>query len=88
MKTVVLMYEGTSAGRQFAEDDLRRQVPGILLTAKTQSLIEAQVEDDQLPELKRVSEASGWSVSLPTFAEIRPPSLNLKNLRAKLSGTR
>lgn len=85
MKTVVLTYQGSAAGRRSAEEDLRRQVPGIVLTPKTQSHVEAQVEDAQLPVLKRVS---GWTVSLPTFAEICPPSLNLKNLRAKLVESR
>ncbi|MBN8490305.1 MAG: hypothetical protein J0M00_02595 [Burkholderiales bacterium] len=85
MKRVVLTYEGSKAGRSSAEASLRRQIPGIVLTPKTQSHVEAEVEDAQVPLLKQVS---GWSISLPTFAEIRPPALNLKNMRAKLSGSR
>lgn len=85
MTKVVLTYQGSAAGRLSAEDDLRRQVPGIVLTPKTSSHMEAQVEEDQVPLLLRVA---NWSVSLPTFAEIRPPAINLQNMRAKLSGSR
>jgi hypothetical protein len=33
-------------------------------------------------------DAVHWSVSLTTYAEICPPALNLKSMRAKLTGSR
>ncbi|WP_371763449.1 hypothetical protein [Massilia sp.] len=81
MASVVLTYKGTEAGRESAVDRLRQQFPDAVLTPKTDTLIEAQIDDAQVTNLKAQGD---WDVSRPTFAEIRQPSLNLKNIRNKL----
>lgn len=81
MTNLVLTYRGNPAGRQAAEARLRRLVPNAVLTPKTSTLVEAQVEDSQVSTLEAQPD---WDVSRPTFAEIRKPSFNFKNARAKL----
>ena len=73
MTSVVLTYTGSPGKKLLAEARLRRCVPGVVLTPKTSTLLEALAKN---PE---------WAVSQPTFAEIRKPVFNLKNARAKLA---
>jgi len=79
--SVVLTYTGSPDQKLSAEARLRRCVPGVVLTPKTGTLVEAQVDDTQLAALEQNPD---WVVSQPTFAEIRKPVFNLKNARAKL----
>lgn len=82
MTSVVLTYTGRPDQKLSAEARLRRCVPGVVLTPKTGTLMEAQIDDDaQLAALEQNPE---WVVTPPTFAEIRKPVFNLKNARAKL----
>ncbi len=81
MTSVVLTYMGSPDRQPSAEARLRRCVPGAVLTPKTGTLVEAQVDDAQLAALERNPE---WAVSRAAFAEIRKPVFNLKNARAKL----
>jgi hypothetical protein len=80
--SVVLTYTGSPGKKLSAKARLRRRVPGVVLTAKTSTLLEAQVDEEQLAALEQNPE---WAVSQPTFAEIRKPAFNLKNARAKLA---
>ncbi|ODU18493.1 MAG: hypothetical protein BGP22_13235 [Variovorax sp. 67-131] len=82
MTSVVLTYTGSPGKKLLAEARLRRCVPGVVLTPKTSTLLEAQLDDEQLAALAKNPE---WAVSQPTFAEIRKPVFNLKNARAKLA---
>lgn len=82
MTSIVLTYTGSPRDKSSAEARLRRCVPGVVLTARTGTLMEAQVNDEQLAALEQNPE---WAVSRPTFAEIRQPVFNLKNARAKLA---
>jgi len=85
MTSVVLVYRGIPSQRKTAEARLRSHLPGIVLTPKASTLLEAQVDDSQAVMLEQDPD---WAVSRPTFAEIRKPAINLKNMRAKLSGNR
>jgi hypothetical protein len=78
----VLTYTGSPGKKLSAQARLRRSVPGAVLTPKTSTLVEAQLDEEQLAVLEQNPE---WAVSQPTFAEIRKPVFNLKNARAKLA---
>jgi hypothetical protein len=80
--SVVLTYTGSPGKKLSAQARLRRSVPGAVLTPKTSTLVEAQLDEEQLAVLEQNPE---WAVSRPTFAEIRKPVFNLKNARAKLA---
>jgi hypothetical protein len=82
---VVLTYTGVPEKRQLAEAKLRSSMPGLVLTPKTSTLIEAQLDDSQISLLVQ---DPNWAVSEPVCAEIRRPAMNLKNARAKLSRDR
>ncbi|MDQ0033929.1 hypothetical protein J2W30_001684 [Variovorax boronicumulans] len=82
MNSVVLTYTGSPGKKLSAEARLRRCVPGVVLTPKTGTLVEAQLDDEQLAAIEQNPE---WVVSQPSFAEIRKPVFNLKNARAKLA---
>lgn len=82
MTSIVLTYTGSPGKKLSAEARLRRCVPGVVLTPKTSTLMEAQVDDEQLAALQQNPE---WTISRPAFAEIRKPVFNLKNARAKLA---
>ena len=84
MTTVVLTYQGVPEQRQSAED-LVRSLPGAVLTAKATDLFEAQLDENAVQALQQ---DPNWSVSEQTFAEIRSPALNLKNMRARLDRKR
>ena len=85
MTSVVLAYRGHPGARQSAEARLRQLIPGVVLTPKTGTLMEAQVDDSQVQALEAEPD---WEVTHHTFAEIRKPAFNLKNARAKLAGRR
>jgi hypothetical protein len=78
----VLTYTGSPGKKLSAQARLRRSVPGAVLTPKTSTLVEAQLDEEQLAVLEQNPE---WAVSQPTFAEIRKPVFKLKNARAKLA---
>jgi hypothetical protein len=78
----VLTYTGSPGKKLSAQARLRRSVPGAVLTPKTSTLVEAQLDEEQLAALEQNPE---WAVSQPSFAEIRKPVFNLKNARAKLA---
>ncbi|MGJ7503496.1 hypothetical protein ACSFBF_24275 [Variovorax sp. ZT5P49] len=78
----MLTYTGSPGKKLSAQARLRRSVPGAVLTPKTSTLVEAQLDEEQLAALEQNPE---WAVSQPTFAEIRKPVFNLKNARAKLA---
>ncbi|SDX30333.1 MULTISPECIES: hypothetical protein [unclassified Variovorax] len=82
MTSVVLTYTGSPGKKLSAQARLRRSVPGAVLTPKTSTLVEAQLDEEQLAALEQNPE---WAVSQPSFAEIRKPVFNLKNARAKLA---
>jgi hypothetical protein len=77
-----LTYTGSPGKKLSAQARLRRSVPGAVLTPKTSTLVEAQLDEEQLAALEQNPE---WAVSQPSFAEIRKPVFNLKNARAKLA---
>ncbi|MDQ0083602.1 MULTISPECIES: hypothetical protein [Variovorax] len=78
----MLTYTGSPGKKLSAQARLRRSVPGAVLTPKTSTLVEAQLDEEQLAALEQNPE---WAVSQPSFAEIRKPVFNLKNARAKLA---
>lgn len=83
MTTVVLKYRGEQSQRQEAEARLRRTLPGVTLTSKTSTTIEADLKPDQVDQL---TGGVDWQVSQPVYAEIRPPVTNLSKLRQRLAG--
>jgi hypothetical protein len=83
--SVVLAYTGAPGQRQMAEDRLRSLQPGVVLTPKTSTLVEAQLDDTVVQAL---ASDPHWSVSPPVCADIRGPAFNLKNARARLTGKR
>jgi len=82
--TVVLMYQGVPEQRQSAED-LVRSLPGAVLTAKATDLFEAQLDEHAVQALQQ---DPNWSIAELSFAEVRGPAMNLKNMRARLERKR
>ena len=80
--TVVLAYKGVPSQRQEAEVKLRRALPGVVLTPKTTTIFEAQVEPAQVEEVVR---SGFWRIVTPVYAEIRKPAYDFERLRAKLN---
>jgi hypothetical protein len=81
---VVLTYTGIPEHRQSAEDHVR-SMPGAVLTAKAADLFEAQLDEHAVQALQQ---DPNWTVSRPSYAEIRSPAMNLKSARSKLTGNR
>lgn len=81
MTSVVLTYKGKATGRQSADAKLRRLFPDAVVTPKTGAIVEVQLDESHIAALETQAD---WEVSRPTFAEIRKPAFNLKNIRAKL----
>jgi hypothetical protein len=79
---LVLKFKGLLTEQAAAEARLRREVPGVVLTRKTPLVVEVQLDDAQAALLK---DSSDWDLIRPSYAEVRPPGVNLKNLRAKPS---
>jgi hypothetical protein len=73
----LLSYVGKGAPRD-AEADLRAALPDASVRHKASSIFEVEgaVPEESLP--------SGWVVHTPTVADINPPRLNLKAMRAAL----
>ncbi|MFT4100218.1 MAG: hypothetical protein QM674_04095 [Burkholderiaceae bacterium] len=88
MTPFVFKFKGLPAQRGQAMEDLRTQLPrDALVTPKTTDLVEVRLEDAEaarmLPGLQREF-ASLWEVTLPTYAEIKPPAFNWAIVRDKL----
>jgi len=81
--TVVLTYQGSTAHRQEAEAELRRSFPGVRLTRKTSSTIEAELAPDQV---RSVAALGLWNVAPIVYADADPPKVNFSRLRNKLAG--
>lgn len=88
MTAFVFEFKGLPALRASALEVLRQKLPsGSLVTPKTSAFVEVRIADgapvSPLPELQQKFGAA-WDVSLPTYAEISPPKLNLDAVRDKL----
>ena len=81
MTAFVLRFMGATDAREEALERLRARVPGIELTPKTRTLVEALVEEPFIPLLQGLSE---WDVSSPTYAEIDHPAYDFSHLRGKI----
>ena len=79
--TVVLAYQGAPSQRKEAQAKLCRVLPGVILTYKTGTVVEAQLNDD---EVMRATSDANWRVIQPVYADIRKPTPNYQRLRAKL----
>jgi len=78
---MVLTYKGPAAARAAALVRLRQVLPSAVLTPKTSTLVEAQMSEE---EIALVIGTGDWDVSPMTFADVRPPMLDLSDLRRKL----
>lgn len=81
--TVVLTYKGSISHRQQAEAELRRAFPGVRLTQKSSTTIEAELAPEQVRNVQ-----DSWVVTPLVYADINPPKLNLRRLRDKLTVTK
>lgn len=68
MTSFVLRFTGNSSLTD-AVARLQRRLPGIVLTPKTSTLVEAQVNEQDLSKLESLAD---WDVSRPSFAEVSP----------------
>lgn len=82
MTSFVLRFTGTSSLAD-AVTRLQHRLPQIVLTPKTSTLVEAQVEEHDLADLKGLSD---WDVSVPTYAQIpsQPMSYDWAAMKEKL----
>ena len=81
MATVVLSYKGPPGRFEAAMNQLRLEVPGGVLTRKTSTVVEAQLEDSQIAALHA---SSDWTVRPTVYADVSPPRQNLARMRSKL----
>nr|WP_315186476.1 hypothetical protein [uncultured Albidiferax sp.] len=78
MTPVILQFKGLASLKGPAMERLRQQLPGVVLTPKTSTLVEALVNDSQVP---RLMTSTDWDVTLPSYAEVSPPSFDLFRFR-------
>lgn len=78
MTSLVLRFTGLASLKGQAMELLRQQVPGIELTPKTSTLLEARVDDSQVD---RLMHSSDWEVTVPSYAEVKPPAFKLSRFR-------
>lgn len=81
MTHMVLTFRGLAGDRSAALERLRVVLPSAVLTPKTSTLVEAQMNEEEIPLVVKTGE---WDVAPSTFAEIRPPTLDMGALRKKL----
>lgn len=66
MTSFVLRFTGSSSLTD-AVARLQRRLPGVVLTPKTSTLVEAQVNEQDISKLEGLAD---WDVSRPSFAEV------------------
>ena len=76
---LVLSFKGPAELRSAALARLHRQFPGVILTPKTDTLVEAQLNASQASSL-RAEANSEWEAFEPTSASFEPPALDLAKL--------
>jgi hypothetical protein len=81
VSSFVLRFKGVPTELQAAMKLLQQQIPGIVLTPKTGTLLEAQLDEELISKLQSFDD---WDVSRPSYAEIEQPALDLKRMRELL----